>query len=204
VLRFGGRSVVGFGLSASASTFAQANVDLQNQIVAVVGAGNTYFDENVATFDLDFTDATEAYQAAGQAGATSLGPEIDASGAPTVTKPLTGQAWTLNAQLAALQKSGAVDAKNNVKTTYFTQTDALKAKALVTQMVGLYDQAIAKGSAAIGQPQTATANASVTPPLPAPTAQAPSFLPVVALGAVVAAVATVLVTRSPRRSHGIA
>jgi len=198
VLRFGGRPAVGFGLSASASTFAQTNVDLQNQVVAVVGAGDSYYAANLQAFYQDYTDATEAYQAAGQAGATSLGPEIDASGAPTVTKPLTGQAWALNSQLATLSKSGPIDTKNNVTRPYFTQADADKAKALVTQMVSLYDQAITKGSAGVGQP-TATV---VVPPTPAPIAQAPSFLPVVALGAVVAAVATVVVVRSPsRRSH---
>ena len=203
-----GRVVPGFALgassyalSASPTTFAQASIDLQNQVVAVVNAADVYYGENVQNLYLDFSDATLAYQAAGQAGATSLGPEIDAAGAPTVTQPFTKKAWTLNGQLASLPKSGLPDPKNDVASPYFTRADADRAKVLVTQMVDLYDQAIKQGSATVSP---APGPVVVPPATPAtPTSQAASnLLPVVAVGAALAVVAAAyVVTRSHRRSH---
>jgi|SRR5579883_299281 len=196
----GGRQVVGFesaalvrhGLgAASTSTFDHAQLDLQNQVEAVVQAGDTYYQAHVAGYELDYTDAVLAYQAAGQAGATNVGPEIDASGAPTVTKPLTQQAWTLNGQLAQVPRSGAASPSQGFPSAYFTKADADKAKAIVTQMVTLYNQAISKGSASIGQ-----STAPVLPPTPTPIPSTPSALPMVALGVTAAAVATVVITRT--------
>ncbi|HTQ47939.1 MAG TPA: hypothetical protein VMI75_34515 [Polyangiaceae bacterium] len=180
----------------AATTFAQAQADLQNQVVLVVQAGDTYYGESQSNYYLDYTDAVLAYQAAGQAGATSLGPEIDAAGAASITSPLTHQAWALNAQLAAITKSGPANASNGLPSAYFTKADADKAKALVTQMVSLYDQAISQGSSSTGHPISPPS----VPATPAPVVEAPSFLPVLAFGTVVAAIATVVITRSTRRN----
>jgi hypothetical protein len=199
VLLFGGRPVAGFGLDAVApTTFLQAGVDLQNQVLLVVGAGDAYYTENLATFDEDYSDAVLAYQAAGQAGATSLGPEIDSAGAPTVTKPLTKQAWTINGQLQAISKSGLPVGTTPV---YWNKTDADAAKILISKMVGLYTAAILNGSIAVKQPVPSPTAAPVASPA---ATSGPSALPVIALGTAVAAVAAVMITRSSswRRSHG--
>ena len=73
--------------AAVSGPYAQASTDLQNQVAGPVGAGDTYLAEG------DYPSAVQAYQAAGQAGATSVGPEIDEVGAPNVTQPYTQQAW---------------------------------------------------------------------------------------------------------------
>jgi len=201
VLSRGGHPVIGFGL-ASASTFAQAETDLQNQVIAVIAAGDVYYRENVANFYLDFSDATLAYQAAGQAGATSIGPEIDAVGV-ALTPPIVQQALTLNDSLQALPKTGLPDSENKLA-AYHNQADADKAKTLVSQMVALYNQAISEGSAALRQP--VSTNVPQPSPSPTPVPTPPSVWPVLALGAVVAAVAVVAVNRSgtKRRKHGYA
>ena len=192
----GGRVVPGFGLG-SAQAFVQAGLDLQAQVGLVAGAGNIYFDLDVKNFNIDFTDSVEAFQAAGAAGALRIGPEIDAAGAPTVTKPLTHKAWLLNAKLAALPKSGIPDPANSLG-AYYNQADATQAKSLATQMIALYNQAISAGSGASPAP--------VQPPAQAATAPATaSILPVVALAAVGAAAATFVIYRNPvralRKSH---
>ena len=214
MLLHGGRPVPGFALGAGA-TFAQAATDLQNEVVLVVqSAGDSYYSANVKNLVLDFSDATEAYQAAGQAGATSVGPEIDSVGAPSVTKPLTQQAWVVNGQLATLPKSGLPDPKNDVSAPYYNQSDADEAKSLVSQMIDLYYQAINAGSAALKQPSPLKPSPSKPrpspkpgPPTPVPPpAQAASsnFWPVVAVGVAAAAV-TFVVAKSKlkmrRSSH---
>jgi hypothetical protein len=107
--------------------YAQATVDLQNEVIAAAGAGDTYYGQN------DFKGAVTAYQAAGNAGATSVGPEIDLAGQPTVTQPYTQQAWTMNAALAAVNSSSPSEA------------DALTAQSYIRQMIVLYEQAITAG-----------------------------------------------------------
>ena len=194
MLRRGDRWVVGFGLDAAASTFVQAGADLQNQVLLVVNAGDIYYTADLAAFYLDYSDAVLAYQAAGQAGATSLGPEIDSAGAPTVTKPLTTQAWTLNGQLQALPKSGSAA---GTTPAYWNQADANTAKTLISKMVGLYTAAILNGSIAVKAPVPSPTPVPVTPPA---SASGPSALPVIALGAAVAAVATVMIVRGG--NHG--
>lgn len=203
MLMLRGHAVPGFALGAigAASTFAQASTDLQNQVVAVVAAGDTYYAGNVAGFSQDFSDAVLAYQAAGQAGATNVAPEIDSSGSAAATSPITGQARALNAQLQALAKSGLPDSRNKIA-AYFNQSDADKAKSLVSQMVTLYGQAISAGEAASATSTASTTGTTTTTPVQTPTTTAPVAVvkpnpwPVIGLGAAVAAVATVMISRS--------
>ncbi len=94
------------------------------------------FDAQIASADSaltagNFTAAVAAYQTAGQAGAVTLGPEIDAS-TNGASQPLTLQAWGINGTLATLPADGTT-----------TQTDAQTAQGLATQMQALYNQAIA-------------------------------------------------------------
>lgn len=124
-----------FRAVADLNAMGAATTDLQNQLGGPQQAGDTYLGEG------DYAGALQSYQAGGQAGATSLGPEIDAAGAPTATQPLTQQAWTLNSQLAALAiDPSAADGGLSV---------ASSAQALLAKMVSLYQQAIAAGTTAL-------------------------------------------------------
>lgn len=94
------------------------------------------FDAQIASGDSaltagNYTAAVAAYQTAGQAGAVTLGPEIDLS-TNGASQPLTLQAWGINGTLATIPAD---------QTT--TQTDAQTAQGLATQMQALYNQAIA-------------------------------------------------------------
>jgi beta-glucanase (GH16 family) len=182
MLRLRGSPVRGFAL-ADASAFARAQQDLDNQVLLVVGAGDAYYNAHKAAATIDYSDAVASYQAAGQAGATSVGPEIDGAGAAGVTQPLTHQAWVLNGQLAALTKSGQPSGSAIV---YYTQTDADRARALVVQMAALYQQAITAGSSA-SSPSTTSSSSSA---------------PWIAIGIATALAAAVVV--STRRSHAYA
>jgi hypothetical protein len=82
----------------------------------------------------DTVAALGDYQSAGQVGADSVGPQIDAAGAPDVTQPLTLAAWGKNGELAAA-------------------TDAGAAQGIAKQMLVLYQQAITNGMAALGSTQ---------------------------------------------------
>lgn len=167
MLALRGQRVAGFGLG----DFAGAQKDLASQVVAVISAGDTYYAADASAFRLDYSDAVSSYQAAGQAGASSVGPEIDAAGQAALTQPLTQQAWALNATLAALTKSGAADPKNGVTAAYFSKGDADQAKQLAKQIAALYTQAITAGQAA----QTGANNvAPVQPPPDATTTTASS------------------------------
>jgi hypothetical protein len=186
----------------------QPALDLQNQVTLAVAAGDAYYLADTTAFRLDFSDATQAYQAAGQAGASSVGPEIDAAGASSATSPLTQQAWSINAQLAALQPSGQPDPTNGVSAPYFNQADADRARGLVVTMIGLYTQAIAAGAAAQGQPVPPPPGPqpSPTPPSPTPSPAASSsssspwlwLIPVAAAGGIFAAV---VLQKGPRHAH---
>lgn len=119
-------------LGATAITpYDQAATDLQNEVVAAAGAGDTYLGQG------DFKGAVTAYQAAGNAGATSVGPEIDLVGAASVTQPSTQKAWTLNAALAAVNAAAP------------SQADATLAQGYIRQMIALYQQAISDGRKAM-------------------------------------------------------
>lgn len=115
---------------APSSTFTAASTLLANQMTAPIAAGDTYMTEATP----DFAQAVSSYQAAGQAGATSVGPSIDLSGASAVTQPYTQRAWRINAQLAVIPTTGA------------TLVDAQQAQTLVKQMQSQYQLAIAEGT----------------------------------------------------------
>jgi hypothetical protein len=104
-------------------------------------AGDTYLSGG------DTAGAITAYQAAGNTGAVTIGPEIDASTGGS-SQPLTQQAWNLNGQLAAITPS-----------TSFT--DAQNAQSIVKQMQNLYHTAIRQGSTPSPPPPN-------LPPPPAP------------------------------------
>lgn len=114
-----------------AAGYDTAANDLQNEVILAAAAADTYLAAK------DYKGAVNAYQAAGQAGASGVGPEIDLAGAPNVTQPLTQQAWTLNAALAAVNAASP------------TSVDANLAQGYVKQMIALYQQAIAAGRRAI-------------------------------------------------------
>jgi hypothetical protein len=89
--------------------------------------------------------AMQSYQAAGNMGATTVGPEIDAAGLPSVTQPYTQQAWRLNQQLASY------DATNT------DATEVYDAATLAKSMLTLYQSAVA---AAQGQQPAPPGNRS--------------------------------------------
>ena len=115
-----------------AGAYQQASTDLQNQMALVIQAGDVHYGAS------DWEAAITSYQAAGMAGATADGPEIDLVGAANVTQPFTQQAWNLNAQLAELSPTGGQESAN-------------AARSYVTQMLALYQTAMAQGQAALDQ-----------------------------------------------------
>jgi hypothetical protein len=114
----------------TSGAYEQAATDLQNQMIAVIQAGDSYYGAG------EYQQAISSYQAAGNAGATGIGPEIDLGPAPNLTQPLTQKAWLLNSALAA------------VPTTSNASSDADNASQLVVQMATYYEQAITTGNAA--------------------------------------------------------
>ena len=107
--------------STAVSAYNQANTDWQNQVVAVINAGDTYLNEGSTA------QALSSYQAAGAAGATSLGPEIDLIGYPRASQPWTQKAWKLNTLLAAT--TSVADAQTFVKNMSLFYQIALSAVA---------------------------------------------------------------------------
>jgi hypothetical protein len=106
------------------------------------------FDSQVSAADSataagQFGQAVGMYQAAGQLGATGIGPELDTQ-TGGASQPLTQQAWGINTTLATipndLTTAGAADAQN--------------AQGLVRQMRALYAQAQALPTAGGGAPAT--------------------------------------------------
>ena len=175
MLFLAGRPARGFGLTANPSTFAQASIDLNNQVIAPTTAAAQYYANDVATFNIDYSDAVTAWQAAGEAGASSVAEEIDSSGAFSTTNPVTSQASSLNDQLQSLRKSGIPDPQGGITAPYFNQGDANTAASLAYKMVALYAQAITLGAAATGQPQPGPAPVPPNPaPSPSPSPSPPS------------------------------
>lgn len=84
-------------------------------------------------FDL----AVIAYQQAGKMGVETLGPDIDAQTGGS-SKPLTGQAWDMNTNLAGVTNNGA------------SSQDAQSAQGWARQMQGLYTTAISLPVASAG------------------------------------------------------
>lgn len=95
---------------------------------ATVSAGDAY------RAGQEWDNAVQAYQAAGQSGATYVGPTVDqATGGASA--PLTQQAWQTNGRLAAIPASGA------------NQGQADDAARLAYQMLDLYHRALAASAA---------------------------------------------------------
>jgi len=127
-------------LGAPGSPFAQANANLTAMMWAVK-AGDMYRQAG------EFANAIGAYQAAGNAGATVVGPDIDLAGAPSTTQPITQQAWALNGRLnGGLWLIGGQLVPLSASPTLEAATAAASA---VKQMIAYYQQAIAVGTAAV-------------------------------------------------------
>lgn len=118
-------------LAVATDAYAAAANDLGNQVQAPISAGDQYLTAG------EYTSAVQAYQGAGMAGATSVGPEIDLAGAPNATQGFTQAAWTMNAQLAAIIASSADEAV------------ASQAQQLAKSMLDQYTSAISAGRGAL-------------------------------------------------------
>jgi hypothetical protein len=136
VFRMSGLSPRTVGLSTPTATaptstsnpYGQALIDLQNMVQTPIGIADSYLKSG------DYASALTAYQAAGQAGATTVGPEIDLVGAPAYTQPLTKQAWITNGTLAAISPAN--------------QANATLAQSMVKEMLASYVAAIQAGQTA--------------------------------------------------------
>lgn len=124
------------GAATPAVTWDEAATDLNNQVGALISQGDLWAATANPTVQ-DFVSAVYAYQQAGVAGATKIGPEIDSAGRPEVTQKYTQQAWTLNAALAA------------VNATTSTQADVDLASEYAKQMYAAYQTAIALGKSGL-------------------------------------------------------
>jgi hypothetical protein len=117
--------------------FAQSATDFKAGVILPIQAGDAYYNAG------QFQDAITAYKAAGQSGATTVGPEIDLGGAGAVTQKFTQKAWVIN---GGLQSRTGTD-----------QQAADLARWDVFMMFLLYQQALAAG-------QTVLAKKGATPP----------------------------------------
>src|SRR4029077_13643786 len=89
-----------------------------------IGAADTYLGAG------EWSNAVQAYQAAGGTGAVTIGPEVDAA-TGGVSAPLTQQAWAINGNLAAVNSSSSA-----------SQSDALSAQGFARQMQNIYHTAL--------------------------------------------------------------
>jgi hypothetical protein len=112
------------------SAFDAVKKHLDSTVAAAISSGDVYYAAG------NYLSAVQAYQLAGQTGATVIGPEIDAAGYSNVTQAYTQQAWQVNSQLASVNAASPVAG------------DALSASALAQKMLSLYTQAIQAGRAA--------------------------------------------------------
>jgi Transglutaminase-like superfamily len=119
---------IGAAATVTADPFIQSANDLTT-MNTVISAGDTGVSSS------NWQGAVSSYQAAGNQGATVLGPEIVSASAAAsgITGPIIQQAVTLNSTLQALNNSTP------------NSTDATTAQGLVKQMAALYAQAIDAG-----------------------------------------------------------
>jgi hypothetical protein len=110
--------------------YNQASTDLQNQMVLPMQAADLHYGAG------DYSAAITSYQAAGMAGATANGPEIDLVGAANTTQSYTQQAWNLNTELQQLADNG-------------DQASADAARNYALQMLALYLTAMNSGTATL-------------------------------------------------------
>jgi hypothetical protein len=130
-VRYVERRPLGAVAATTVDPFIKASTDLST-MNTIIAAG-----DSVTPGAPNYTGAVNSYQAAGNQGATVIGPEIDLAGASSVTQPITQQALSLNSTLQALNG------------TTSTATDAATAASLVKQMAALYAQAIDAGRATL-------------------------------------------------------
>ncbi len=100
--------------------------DVANSAAASFDSMMSQGDANMSSSD--WNAAILAYQAAGNQGATSTGPTIDAA-TNNASQSLTQAAWQMNGQLAAIDNTST------------QQSDAQQAQTLCQQMSNLYHQA---------------------------------------------------------------
>jgi hypothetical protein len=117
-------------------TWNEVATDLNNKVGGLIAQGDAWAATPNATVQ-DYVSAVYAYQQAGQAGATSVGPEIDDAGRPEITQKYTQAAWTINASLAA------------VNATTSTPADVDLAAQYAKQMYSNYQTAIALGKSGL-------------------------------------------------------
>ena len=122
------------------AAYGQSVADL-NAMLATIQAGDMYLQYG------QYASAIQAYQAAGQAGATVVGPDIDLAGAPNTTQPLTQPAWVLNGQLA--DGLWLINGQLVTLASSPTYQAAVAAQGAAKQMAGYYKAAITAGSAAL-------------------------------------------------------
>lgn len=116
-----------------AAAFAKAQTDLASMGVPAAQGDWAYSTG-------DYVSAITLYKQAGNTGAVTVGPEIDAAGAPQVTQQYTQTAWQINdSQLGPLQP---------VSDQQIAQT----AQQAVRSMLQNYQTAITAGLAALAQP----------------------------------------------------
>jgi hypothetical protein len=182
-----GAIVMGIG-APNAGPFDQAQSDLENMVGGPISAGDVYLTEagtdlpangQADTPSTNYASAVTAYQAAGMAGATVVGPEIDLAGASWITQPLTHQAWVSNGDLQAITATGA------------TQEQAQLAQTYIKNMMALWQQAINDGIAAVVVGAT-------SPPPPKSTGSV-AFWTLMAGGLAGAFVATMKLEGKPKR-----
>jgi hypothetical protein len=123
---------IGAAAAPTVDVFAKSATDLAT-MNTVISAGDS------GTSSSNWQGAVSSYQAAGNQGATVIGPEIVNAGAAAsgITGPIVQQAVTLNSTLQALNNSTS------------SSTDATTAQSLVKQMSALYAQAIDAGRATL-------------------------------------------------------
>jgi len=165
---------LGFGAITTLDPYAQSTADLSEKVQAQATSGDSSLSSS------QYAAAITSYIAAGNAGATAVGPEIDLAGYPNLTQPWTQGAWQINAQLAAL--AGKTD-----------QASAQTAQTYVYTMISQYQGAIAAGQTAsrLGRPSTVGA--------PAMVGTAPVIVGVLATGAAAGVAWALLRPKKARR-----
>lgn len=159
-----------------AAAFAKAQADLASMGVPIA-QGDWAFGTG------DYVTAITSYKAAGNIGAVTIGPEIDAAGAPQATQQYTQAAWQINDQ-----QLGPVQPTND-------QQIAQTAGQAAANMMQNYQAAITAGLRALAQPgpqppgpqPPAPPGPSPQPPAPAPGAQKDYTVPILVGAGVVGA-----------------
>jgi hypothetical protein len=114
--------------AANVPQLVQSGADLVTLVAGPIGAGDALLVSGPTLSDV-YRQAIVQYQAAGAAGVSKVGPEIDSAGVPSITTPYTQLAWALNSPLQGVPQSDS-------------HADAVNAQNLAKQMLDLYQAAI--------------------------------------------------------------